>query len=470
MINLSINKDILSLAIGNFFRIALVIVYSRVMTFFLEYQELSKFYLAFSVYTFFSFIIIGSLGNYINRKTIEWVHQDSLKSALLQLFWSFLLPLTVIASIVVFIYSYIMYQSINYSFILCALVSSLLLFKTSNETIYPIFNILNKNRKYLFYLILFNLLNLLLSTIFVTVFEPKFQYWMTGLISSNLIVGFFAWRSLSRELKVSKKMNVDFSELISFAKNILIGHVLIWFLTDGFRFIAENKIDSYSLGVLLLGLMVATQIFSIIENFLGQILYPKYLSDISNKDYKQRSKAFNKYFNIIFQTILIVALLTSVISNEILIVLVDSSKINESLISVFRIGIWIEFFRIIINSLKNITLSEYRTEKIIAPYLIGSLFFLAGIFLYFNIDLFSISVLLLFSYLIITMLSIITFNRIIKIKLNYFQLIKILLFISPLIGCLLFFKNIITITLCVTLIAIFLYSIVNKNDISHDIN
>lgn len=468
--NLGLNKDILSLAIGNFFRIALVIVYSRVMTFFLEYQELSKFYLAFSIYTFFSFIIIGSLGNYINRKTIEWVNQDSLKSALLQLFWSFLLPLTAIASIAVFIYSYIMYQSINYSFILCALVSSLLLFKTSNETIYPIFNILNKNRTYIFYLILFNLLNLLLSTIFVTVFEPKFQYWMTGLIFSNLIVGFFAWMSLTSELKVSKKINIDFNELVSFSKNILIGHVLIWFLTDGFRFIAENKIDSYSLGVLLLGLMVATQIFSIIENFLGQVLYPKYLSEISDKDYKQRSKAFNNYFNIILPTILIVALLASVISSEILIVLVDSSKINESLISVFRVGIWIEFFRIIINSLKNIAMSEYRTAKIITPYLIGCLFFLAGILFYFNIDLFSISVLLLFSYLIITILSLIAFNRIIKINLNYFHLIKVLLFISPLLACVVFFKNIITISICVILIVIFLYSIINKNGISHDIN
>ena len=73
------NKDIFLISIGNIFRIILVIAYSRLMTYFLDYDQLSKYFIVFSIYTFFSFIIIGSIGTYVNRKTIEWVQDKTLK-------------------------------------------------------------------------------------------------------------------------------------------------------------------------------------------------------------------------------------------------------------------------------------------------------------------------------------------------------------------------------------------------------
>ena len=48
-----LNKDIVTLGIGNIIRFVLLVLYSRLQTYFLSYEELSKFYLVFSVYTFF---------------------------------------------------------------------------------------------------------------------------------------------------------------------------------------------------------------------------------------------------------------------------------------------------------------------------------------------------------------------------------------------------------------------------------
>ena len=79
------NKDVFLISTGNVFRILLVIAYSRLMTYFLDYEQLSKYFIVFSIYTFFSFIIIGSIGTYINRKTIEWVEDKTLKDGLLKL-------------------------------------------------------------------------------------------------------------------------------------------------------------------------------------------------------------------------------------------------------------------------------------------------------------------------------------------------------------------------------------------------
>lgn len=469
-IKISIDNNIILLAGGNLLRVLLVIVYSRMQTFFLDYEELSKFYLVFSLYTFFSFIIIGSIGSYINRKTIEWLNNNTLKSALHQLFYKFLLPLSFIAFVTVFIYTFYMYNSVSYSLIICSLISGLLVIKTSNETIYPIFNIINKNKKYLFFLLLFNILNIGFSIFFVSYFEAKFQFWMTGLITSNFLVAFLAYSILKKEFQNSLKIKINIKELTSFSTSILVGHILIWFLTDGFRFIAENKIDSYNLGILLLGLMTATQIFSLIENFLIQVLYPKYLNNISNKNYTKRADAFNKYFNIIFPLVLSISIFTTLVADEILFILVDESKINTSLINVFKIGIWIEFIRLTINLLKNITMSEYKTKKIILPYLTGCLIFLFIIYLNNTSDLLYISLLLFVSYFIILILSIFSFNRIIKIKLNYYQIIVILLFITPAFLILLYMKNTLTIVFSTIYLLIVFFYLLNKNYLTNEIN
>ena len=104
---------------------------------------------------------------------------------------------------------------------------------------------------------------------------------MLGLISSNFLIAIISWNSLGQEFTLNNKSSLNYKEIYSFSSNILVGHVLIWILTDGFRFFAENKFDTNSLGILLLGLMVSTQIFSLIEHFLNQIIYPRYLKKIS---------------------------------------------------------------------------------------------------------------------------------------------------------------------------------------------
>ena len=455
------NKDIFLISTGNVFRIILVIAYSRLMTYFLDYDQLSKYFIVFSIYTFFSFIIIGSIGTYVNRKTIEWVQDKTLKDGLLMLLKNILAPIIIIAFFSVFLYSYIVYQSINYSLLICLLVCSLILFKTSSEAIYPIFNLLNLNSKYIFFLILFNFLNLVLSSLFVYFFDFSFQYWMLGLISSNFLIAIISWNSLGQEFKLNNKSNLNYKEIYSFSSSILVGHVLIWFLTDGFRFIAEYKFSADNLGILILGLVVASQIFAVIENVLSQLLYPIYLKNISNKTFEKRSEAFNVYLNKIIPIILFTAIFISLSSFEVLTVLVDSSKINNELIIIFQIGLWIEFLRILINTLKHITISEYKTSKIIIPYSFGAIIFFIGI-LFLDLTISVFPFLLLSSYLVTSILSFFSFNRIIKIKFKFLYYLKLILYLLPVFICLVYYKNIITLLVCGTYLSLILYQLINN--------
>ena len=89
------------------------------------------------------------------------------------------------------------------------------------------FNLLNFNNRYILFLILFNLLNLILSSLFVYFFDVSFQYWMLGLISSNFLIAIMSWKSLDKELKFNNTAKVNYKELYTFSSNILVGHVLI---------------------------------------------------------------------------------------------------------------------------------------------------------------------------------------------------------------------------------------------------
>lgn len=465
LFRINFNKDIFIITIGNLIRIFLVIAYTRLMTYFLNYEELSKYYLIFSIYTFFSYIIIGSIGLYINRKTLEWVEDKTLIDALISLFKKLLIPITLAAFLIVFLYTIVVYNSVNYSIVICLLVGSLIIFKTSNETIYPIFNLLNLNYQYIRFLIIFNILNLALSSVFVSFFDVKFQYWMLGLITSNFLIAIMSWRSLNIHLKKSKKSNINYFEIFSFSSNIILGHTLIWFLTDGFRFIAEQKFNSYDLGILLLGLSLATQIFSIVDNILNQLLYPKYLDKISNSNFETRSEAFNSFLSKILPVVMSTAIFVFLSTNEVLKIIVDSSKLNKELIYIFKIGIGIEFLRILINILKQITISEYKTSKIVFPYMLGVVLFLIGIFVIDN-TLSDFPFLLLLSYSLITSLSLLSFNKIIKITFNYQKLIKLKLTLMPVFICLIFFNNTISFVLCGLFFSLVLYQFINKDFIN----
>tara|TARA_Y100000385_G_C12959765_1_gene579238 strand:- start:41 stop:916 length:876 start_codon:yes stop_codon:yes gene_type:complete len=284
---------------------------------------------------------------------------------------------------------------------------------------------------------------------------------MLGLVSSNILITFISWRSLLNNFNFTRPSNINYQEIFSFSSNILIGHVLIWLLTDGFRLIAEQKFTTENLGILILGLVVSTQIFGIIESMLNQLLYPNYLKNISDVNFEKRSEAFNDYLSKVLPIILFIAIFITLFSSEVLYVLIDSSKINNNLIKIFQIGLWIEFFRVLINTLKHITTSEYKTSRIILPYLVGTIVFLTGAFSV-KLNLIQFSSLLLLSYSFIAIFSVISFNKIIKIKVNYLLFIKLVIKVLPLFFLLIFIKNTFTFILGGLYLLIVLYQLINK--------
>lgn len=423
-----INKDLVGLAIGNILRFLLLIIYTRLQTFFLSYEELSKFYLVFSLYTFFSFSIIGPIGVYVTRNIIEWYRSNQIVNGLRSIYIKLIIPIALLALVVISISGFFLDYDVNFISV-SIIIFLIILTKTANELIYPFFNLIDKNFIYLVLIILFHVLNPLFSYWAIKNFSPTFDYWLVGLILSNLIVAIIGWRILNKISKDQKSIKIDYDTLKTFSFYIVLTNILGWTLTDGFRFLAESKIGLTSVGILILGLMGASQIFANVENFLNQLLSPKYLQNISNATFKDRSNAFNNLLTVSIPIYVAVALAMSHSVEIILNIIIDESKINNILINVFLIGIWIELLKSILNILKNITTSEYKTHAMIFPYLFGVVFLILTIYFDFFSDISSIAYLILISYGIVILTCILSLNRIIKIELNIFFILKRLLLI-----------------------------------------
>ena len=143
LLNIELNKDIISLGVGNLFRFILLVIYSRLQTYFLSYEELSKFYLVFSLYTFFSFIIIGPIGIYVTRNIIEWYKSNQLISGLKSIYIKLILPISVLAFLSIIAAGYFLNYDVNF-LIIGGIISLIIITKTANELIYPFFNLIDR--------------------------------------------------------------------------------------------------------------------------------------------------------------------------------------------------------------------------------------------------------------------------------------------------------------------------------------
>lgn len=419
---LKINKDILILGLGNIPRFILLIVYTRLQTYFLDYENLSKFYLVFSIYTFFSFIIIGPVGLYVTRNILEWYKSNQLNNGLRKIFLKIIIPIALCAFIILSILGSVIEISFNSTYI-ALIIFFIIIAKTANELIFPVFNLIDKNLIYLFLVLVFHILNPVFSVAIIKIYEPSFDLWLIGLILSNLVVAVIGWNIISK-LPQNNTIKLNLKQLRSFSYYIMIGNILAWTLTDGFRFIAEAKIGLANTGILILGLMAASQIFANIEVLMNQFLMPRYLQKIAKADYASRSKAFNNLINASIPVYLIIVIVTIQLSDVVLNIIIDKSKINLSLIGAFITGVWIEFIKIILNTLKNILTSEYRTNSIIFPFLLGALILLSGLFSNQFNSIGFIAYLILSSYIFVVIFSLISFNRIIKIRFDFRFFIK----------------------------------------------
>lgn len=359
---------------SSFIRILILIAVNKLLTKSLDFNNLSTYFIVISIYNFFGTIIIGPFGEYVYKIFFKINDKHDIAFFLESYYKKFIFTVALISLIILGIVIYFYFGSNNTYFIeIPILISLMIIFKSIFDSNISFINALGHFKWYSI-LVTFNaIIYYVLSNLLTKFLEPTYFLWIGGFIFSNIIFSFLTIYVLriSALNQISKRKFYFNSKLVKFIPSMIITNLLIWFLTDGFRFISEQKFSIENSAILILGFALASQLFSVATNFILPIFTPILLRGYSEATKNKRYIALKDYLIKTLPFLILTLIFTLIFSKNIISILVDDSKIKEELFVIFIIGLFVEFIRSILGIIKNYKISEnkliYQVYSLIVP-------------------------------------------------------------------------------------------------------
>ena len=372
-------KDLLILSAGNFLKILLTILLTRLATYFLDYEDYANYILIISIYNFFSLLLISPIGPYIIVNSTEFLNKNTLYSFYKNLFIKYIIPVSILAGLSMVFY-FLIFESYVIIYVSAGIIF-LLIFKSLYEITNQYFNLFKRNLLFFIYIIIFLLLNIFSGIIFIEFFGNNYLSWFYSFVVSNIILSILVFIKFKKLYKNKNNKPYSFNKkALNFSLYILSANIFSWALYDGSKLIGENIFQKNDLGVLLLGFAISAQIFSTLENFLNQLILPWLYDKILIFSPISKYNKFKKYYKTVVP-ILLLAFFGSVLFSDLIIyILVDESKINEGLKIFFIVGLSIEMLKSLINTLKNVFYIELKGWVVSFSNLIGVITFIGLVF------------------------------------------------------------------------------------------
>jgi O-antigen/teichoic acid export membrane protein len=412
-----------------------MLVSIRILTSLLSPEEVGNYYLAMTILAFFNLILLNPPGTYFSRHLLEWQRTKNLLNAI----FVFILWISIVALFSI-IFIYILFEFTNYSekfnYILFILfiMSSIVVSTIHRNLIYGS-NTIGFRKEFVVFLIITLIIGLFLSSALVYYYQPSSLNWLFGIIISEFLVLYFAFKFfVNGNLLDIKKINDTITKdrlkkILLFAFPIAITTFLMWGQSMSYRFIVDYKYSAEVLGYIAIGLGISSAVFSSLEAIAMQYFSPVFLKDILDASKEERSKAWNKMASFLIPIYVLALAFTIAMSKELIFVMVDS-KFHDTY-TYAMVGATLEFFRVISNLLNNVSQSEHKTIYTILPYTLG---FLVAIFclLFFDFgeNVVMIPVVLSLAYLLVCIVMYIQMKKLLDIKLEV-NFLKILILSIP---------------------------------------
>lgn len=406
--------DFIVLLFGRIIQIGITLLSLRLSTTLLPQVELGYVYYIVAVQSFFSLFLISPVGQYFNRNTSKWY----VKNTLYCFYKKQLLYILIITILSMFLLSILKIFGIDILPLELIFASSLLILAQScNQTVVPMLNMLEKHKVFVFYNLLTAFLCLVSSYIFIVVFSASSLSWLGGIIFGNGLIAVIAtiYFRAQNALSIDSIEGVNFKEIRRFCLPIAIATVFMWYLNSGYRISIEKLYGVEYLAFLGVGLAISSQIFTVAESLVTQLLIPRLFKDAEVSNKEQRKAIVNKYFSIVIPFYVSLAVFLTFFVEFLFPFIVAEKYYGAYQVAVY--GAWVELGRVLTNTLAIISQIEKKTTKFIFPYAFGAAFLFVGISLsnYFivsdiNLEILAVSSLIVLLIMSLLMKSYLTFK------------------------------------------------------------
>lgn len=360
----------------------ITIVSLRVMTYLLEPEDYGIYALLIAFQGFCGLFLINPIGQYINRHTHQWWDDNTLVARLAK-YNIYVFSASIFITFIVFFWWWYQPDNSNQlaSGILAAFsVGLIVYFGTWNGTTVYILNMIGARNVSVGCLTLTSVTGLSFSTILTYHFNSSIA-WIFGQALGMFLGSAFASYALSKRnnlknsfsLKSSNKIQlIERSAILKYCMPLALATGLMWLQNTGYRFWVDGVWGVKELGLLVLGLSISAQLWSILESLAMQYLNPYFFRHISlsNSD-KNSANVMSDLVNVMWPLYALFVGFNILFAPQIVYVLTDDQY--HGAVQFVVIGAIIEFLRCTANLWSYVAQIKINSINFIPPYLVGAL-------------------------------------------------------------------------------------------------
>lgn len=415
------STDLKIIIVGRVLQISITLLAMRLLTTFLNADEVGNYYLLLGILAFFNLVLLNPPGMYFSRHLLQWKRSENLLNALFVFMIWMLIVSLVATGILWIIYDLFGYENkFRFSLYMLFMLGSIVISTTHRNVLFGS-NTLGYRKIFVRYLLLTLLLGLLFSAGISYFYYPHALGWLLGVLLSESVMVYFIFVFFIQKNRLSlyKIKTVltrqKLKSIFLFTFPIGITTFLMWGQTIAYRFLVDAYYSAEVLSFIAVGLGIAASVFGSVESIVMQYYNPIFLKNILDQDRKNRAKAWNDIAKQVVPIYLLTLVFTVALAESLTSILVDSKFHNAY--GYVMIGAVLEFFRVMSNLLNNVAQSEYKTHATVLPYFVG---FILSMGLLGSID-FSgnylmIAVVLVIAYIGVYSTMYINMKRILEIK------------------------------------------------------
>ena len=379
------NRDVLIIGAGRILQIVLSLVAVRIMTTLLPAAEVGNYYLVFTIVSFFSMALLSPVGVYQNRKTHRWADEQVIYNRLF-IFNGYLTSVCLVALPTVYcLHCFIGFgAAIPLSHLMLFIMIGLYCL-TWNQVIIPLLNLLHHRVSFVVFSLLTLALGLSLSVLFALRISTTALVWLSGQAIAQALVTVVAFlycrRVVAGAFSVTEIMSAmkgdSFRNVLTFTLPLAATALLMWLQNQSYRMIVEQRVGLEFLGMIGLGLGIASNIAAALESVVQQVCLPVFYQEINTTDHETRTLAWNRMAQLTLPLYISLALFVSCLSPFLVDLLVHGKFAGTWLF--VAVGAWIELCRMTTGLLATVAHAEMQTRHLIKSYLVGGSLALAGV-------------------------------------------------------------------------------------------
>jgi len=379
---LALRSDLFWVLFGRIANALIAIASLRIMTSLLDPKDFGIYALLIAFQGFCGLFLINPVGQHINRHTHAWWDDGTLLKRLVS-YNHYLMAVSAGISIVVVCW-WMLYPSTDHSIVGALLsafaVSAMVYLGTWNGTVVYILNMLGFRSGSVAWMMTSSIIGLVFSCMLAYQYHTGIA-WVLGQVVGMGVgaigAGIILRRHQAARVPVSDGIEVlpallDRQTILKYCLPLATATGLMWLQNTGYRFWVGGSWGVAELGILVIGLSISAQIWTIIESLFIQFLNPYFFRHITEvKTDKQKAAVLSDIVNVMWPLYAVLAGFNMVFASSLLIILTDVQY--HTAVTFVMLGVFIEFSRCTANLWSYASQIERRTTQIILPYGLGAL-------------------------------------------------------------------------------------------------